>query len=303
MNSECVNVDGFSIVIPVYNESETVGNFIQELQLVLGRASFMSEIICVNDCSVDNSLEILERHDGIRIISHMRNKGYGASLKTGILGANYQHIITMDGDGQHDPNYLLDLVEKYRCSYSMVVGARNKVKQDVTRTFGKKFISFLARYLFMSDIMDLNSGYRVFDKKTSVGFFHLCSDRFSFSTSITLSYLSENLDVYYFPVTVRRRQGGESYVNLRSGWQAIWRILSIAMVFNPVRIFLPIAIACFVGSFFSLCVDIYRNDIGDFTVTLILSGIFMIFFSLLSEQISVLRRELGEIRRKGLLDN
>ena len=108
-----------SVVIPVFNEEAVIGNVLDQLT----QLDSISEIIVVDDGSSDRTAEVAQTHAGVRVISHPYNIGNGAAVKTGIRHATGDHILLMDGDGQHPPAVIPELLAHTE-RYEMVVGAR-----------------------------------------------------------------------------------------------------------------------------------------------------------------------------------
>ena len=281
-----------SIVIPVYNEEKTIESVINQLKEFLRNNKVIGEIVCVNDCSTDNSGEILENIKDIKVINHKINKGYGAALKSGIKAAKYDVIVTMDSDGQHNPDDILKLLEKYESETDLIIGARQITSTFLSRIPGKLFLKILASYLFRENIEDLNSGFRIFNKNIAQKFFFLCSDRFSFSTSLTLSYYAFSMNVKYTPIKARIRKQGKSKVNYKAGLQAIMKILQIAMTFKPIRVMAPIVLFFTILTIFSLTVDLINANLSDSTVLLFSVTVILSVFALISEQLRTIRLEL-----------
>ncbi len=292
-------IDSFTVVMPVYNESKSIENVLSELKEFISKNNrFKIEVICVNDCSDDNSREILERIEWIKLLNHETNMGYGASLKTGIREAKYDTIVLMDSDGQHNPDEILKLLKRYCNKKTMVVGKRRVTATKRSRIIGKILISFLVKYLFHNEIEDVNSGFRIFSKKTATKFFHLCSDRFSFSTSITLAYYAYSMDVVFVPITIRARNGGKSSVNAFSGLRAIMKVLQIGMIYRPLKITIPIFLFFLLLGTFSLTIDLINANLTDSSVLFICVTIIFFVFALISEQIKTFRIEILERLRE-----
>lgn len=283
---------GLSIVIPVFNESAVIAGVLDGLLTFLDGYAKPYEIICVNDCSKDNSSEVIRGFPRVRLLEHMRNKGYGAALKTGIRAARHEVVLIMDSDGQHSPDLIPPLAEAFDRGYDMVIGARPMANTNLARVPGKYLLNLTANLLLGEKIQDLNSGLRIFRKSHAQAYFHLCSNRFSFTTSLTLAYLSDGKEVGYVDITVNRRAGGKSMVNILAGLRTYLKILQIVVVFKPLRLFLPITGAIGLLALTSLTLDIISGDLGDSTVLLGISTIILFVFSLLSDQLSSLRREI-----------
>jgi len=285
----------FTIVMPVYNEEESLVDALKELKRFLDDRSFTYEILCVDDKSTDKSAEILDNFEGITVVHHRKNRGYGGALKTGIINAKYDTIIIMDSDGQHNPQDIPKLLSAYDSQETMVIGQRKIYQTKANRVLGKILLHKLANFIFKEDILDINSGFRVFSKRIASRYLHLCSERFSFSTSITLSYISENLNIVYVPIEVQKRAGGVSRVSFKTGFRTILKILELGMVFKPLRVILPISLAfAFLGTL-SFLRDLVYVNLTSTTIFLYSNAIILFISALLAEQINNIRMEI--IRR------
>ncbi|MBV5331231.1 glycosyltransferase family 2 protein, partial [bacterium] len=111
-----------SVIIPALNEGLVIGNVVKQIQAVVNTLDENHEIIVIDDGSTDDTVE-QAREAGAVVIQHPYNIGNGASVKSGIRRARGSILVTIDGDGQHDPNDIPRLVERIG-SYDMVVGSR-----------------------------------------------------------------------------------------------------------------------------------------------------------------------------------
>jgi len=181
-----------SVVVPAYNEEKGISKVLTDIKTILDDTHLQYEIIIIDDGSSDKTAEIVQKHDFVRLIQHPVNRGYGAALKTGIKSANGYWILITDADGTYPNEYIPELL-KYSDEYDMVVGARTgeNVSIPLYRRPAKLFLTKLANYLVGTKIPDLNSGMRLFRKKDSMKYFHILPSGFSFTTTITLSYLSD----------------------------------------------------------------------------------------------------------------
>jgi len=286
-------ISSISVIIPVYNESEVIKEVMDHLKSFLDKQKdIVYEIICVNDCSTDNSLQILQSIKFITVVSHKKNRGYGAALKSGINHAQNEIILIMDSDGQHKVEDIPKILKPLTDGYDMSVGSRSIINTKKSRVLGKVVIHKLANYLIKSQIPDINSGFRCFYREESIKYLHLCSERFSFTTSITMAYLQEHKDIMYTPIKVHNRTTGESQVNYKSGLRTLLKIIQIVMVFNPLRVLLPIVALFMILSSISLGYDIANENLTDTTVLFSVTTVMVFVFSLISDQLSTLRREL-----------
>lgn len=283
----------FSIVIPVYNEGKSIRKVLENLHRELNAFGMEGqyEIICVNDASKDESADVLRSIDFIRLEEHKINKGYGAALKTGIRAASNETVIIMDSDGQHLAEDIPKLLQEYE-EGAMVVGSRGITQTQKKRVLGKIVLSKLANTLFSYDIKDLNSGFRVFNRSDAMRYFHVCSDRFSFTTSQTLAYISDEKPIVYIPINIQMRQEGKSSVNMKAGLRAILKVLQMGMIFKPLRVILPMVFAFAFLTVISFGRDLLAFNMTDTTLTLFIATVMLFVFALLSDQISTVRREM-----------
>ena len=289
----------FSIVIPTYNEEKAIKKVLVELSNYLQNKSFQTEIIVINDGSTDQTKKILNNIGNIKSIDHPYNKGYGASLKTGVKNAQYDWVLLYDGDGQHRPEYIEELI-KHSNDYDMIVGARQGYQGPLIRQPGKKLLTWTANYLVQKKIPDLNSGFRLIKKDLFLEFLHILPNSFSLSTTITLAFFKEALNIKYIPIKINRRdkKKGKSSVTIKDGFEALMLILRTIILFSPLRIFLPVSFFFLSLAFVIFLIDSFlyskQPDISETTVLLFISSLFFFFFGLLTDQISAIRREINK---------
>ena len=248
-----------SIILPIYNEEKSIETTIQTIQNSFVKTDIKFEIIAVNDGSVDKSYEILNSIEGITVLSNKNNKGYGYSIKKGLRHASYDHICIADADRTYPVERISELFETYiKEDLDMLVGARTG--DDVTYPFIKKipkfFIKSLANYVTSTNIPDLNSGLRIFNKNIAMKFFHLYPNGFSFTTTITLCMLCGDYEVDYVPVNYYKRKGKSKIKPVRDTVNFFKLLLQMSLYFNPFKFFSPIIIVFAVASVLILLVDI-----------------------------------------------
>lgn len=288
----------YSIIIPCFNEGEVIHEVVTHLKSYLAeQATEAHEIIVVDDCSTDDTPVVLKKLEGIRVLRHPVNRGYGAAIKTGIRQARGEYVATYDGDGQHNPADLWHLCQKIASEdWALVVGARAKLLHSkLWRMPGKWVLGWLANFLSRTKIPDLNSGLRVFRKDVISRYLHLCADRFSFSTTSTLILLNRGYPLAYVPIEVNSRHG-KSTVSLMTGYETFLLILRVICLFDPLRVFIPASIFFTVTG---LLLGMYpyfilNRPLTTGAVLVMLAGILIFFFGLLADQISALRKEKYE---------
>jgi glycosyltransferase involved in cell wall biosynthesis len=283
-----------SVVVPCFNEEATVVGVVEELSAALKAAGVRREIIVVDDGSTDATPLRLSR-SGLpdKVIRHRLNRGYGAAIKAGIRAASHERVLIVDADGQHSPDSVLALLEECE-DCDMVIGARRGQKSHRWRVPGKMLLRVVCEMLVGERIPDINSGLRLVRRSEALRHIHLCSDQFSFSTSITLAFLSDRLAVRYVPVDVRPRLGGESRIRLTTGLATFMLILRTIGTFNPLKVFMPPAILFFLTGMFMLVWGLLIRNISDIAVLCLLTSFLLFCFGLLADQLALLRREINK---------
>ena len=276
-----------SIIIPCYNEEESIGGVLQDIK-DLGKDY---EIIVVDDGSTDNTQDILVGVKGVEVIRHPYNKGYGAALKTGIRKAKSNIILTMDSDGQHAPEDILKLLDNID-GFDMVTGIRKNATFSLFRKPAKKLLNLIGGFLVGKCIPDINCGFRVFKKDKVLEFMSIIPNGFSFTVTTLLAFLKSAYDVKYVPIGCKKRIGRTSNVEFfKDGLQTLLLIVRVIVLFNPLKIFVPISIFLFtIGTIYALTYIILIFHIPTGASLLILSSFIIFSFGILADQISAIRR-------------
>jgi len=280
-----------TIIIPAYNESEAIGEVLAQLQV--SRPDGIQQIIVVDDGSTDQTAQIAE-NAGVRVICHTQNKGYGASLKTGIRSAETELVLIMDADGQHRVEDLPALLKLADIS-DMVVGQRiSLIHSPLWRMPGKWILSAMANYITQQKIPDLNSGLRIVRREVALKYLHLCPAGYSFSTTLTVTLHSRGYDVFYVPIHVNKRVG-KSVVSISTGLDTIVLILRMATLFQPLRIFIPLSLTIgAIGVFWGIPHALAGRGVSVGSMLAIVTGCLLFVLGLISDQISQMRLERFE---------
>lgn len=284
-----------SVIIPCFNEQDAIAEVMADVSRTLVTSGVRHELIVVDDGSTDATpARIAASSVPHRLVRHRANRGYGAAIKSGVRAAAHDYVLITDADGQHAPESLLALLkEAEECD--MVIGARRGQGSHHWRLPGKLLLKAVSELLVGARIPDINSGLRIARKAEIAKYMHLCSDQFSFSTSITLAFLSDRLAVKYVPVEARRRRGGASRVRVTTGLGTFMLILRTIGTFNPLRVFMPPTILLFaLGAAVTGWELWYRNNVSDLGLLCLISSVLLFCFSLLADQISLLRREINK---------
>lgn len=284
-----------TVVLPVYQEEKNIEICITTIVATLEPENISFEIVAVDDGSRDNTLQLLlalqERFAGyLRIARHVSNKGYGAALRTGIRLAKGEIVVCMDADGQHSPG---DIPKLLACipPYDMVVGCRTESYQGAWyRNLANRFYNRFASWLTQTEISDLTSGFRAMRLAAVSHFLHLYPAGFSASTTATMAFLKAGYNVLFTPIHVLPRTNGKSKISLfKDGSNFLMIILRIIMLYDPLRIFLPVAAFLLFLGVIAMVVGMLAAErlvVPGSSVVLFLAALISALLGLVSSQIS-----------------
>jgi glycosyltransferase involved in cell wall biosynthesis len=283
-----------TIVIPAHNEEGAIGDVVNQLQANLPPG--VSEVIVVDDGSTDRTAALAEAA-GARVLRHPTNRGYGAALKTGIRAATTEYILMMDADGQHRLEDVAALCAAVSGAHvpDCVIGHRTKIfHSSLWRMPGKWFLKQFAQFLTQKKIRDLNSGLRIIRRDVVTRYMHLCPSGFSFSTTITVALGARGYTVDFVPIQVAPRIG-TSTVNVRTGLQTILLVLRLATLFNPLRVFLPLAMLFMTfGVVWTIPYLLDNKGVTVMSMLSILTGVLLFALGLVCDQVAQSRLERYE---------
>ena len=227
------------------------------------------------------------------VVRHKVRRGYGGAIKSGIAAAETDLVVTIDADGQHR---LEDIEALYdRCletGADMVVGDRGSRSSGLFREIGKRLIRFVTRLLVSLPIRDLNSGMKLYRTALARRYITICPDTMAYSDVIALAFVHARHLVVEHPIIVRPRQGGESTINTVTAFDTILEIVNIITLFNPMRIFLPLAaLSLSAGVLWGANRLLIRGDgLSVGAMLAITTGLLLFALGLIAEQLSAIRR-------------
>jgi len=280
------SIMNLSIVIPAYNEEIGIAGTIDGVVEVIKLLNIEYELLLVNDGSTDNTAKIVENKN-IKIINHEENKGYGASIKTGVRYSQYENILIIDADGSYPAEHIPDLLES-AMNYDMVVGARvaGNVKIPLIRKPAKLFINKLANYLAEKKIPDLNSGMRIIKKEIIQQFVKILPNGFSFTTTITLAMLTNDYHIKYIPINYNKRKGKSKIRPIHDTLNFMQLIIRTVMYFNPLKVFLPLSFFFFIPGMCFLIRDVLVLNLAQSSILLIVTGAVILSIGMLADLIN-----------------
>jgi glycosyltransferase involved in cell wall biosynthesis len=274
-----------AVVVPVYNEIDGIERTLSQLRDALAALPCSSEIIVVDDGSVDGTGERAATC-GARVIPHAENLGYGAALKTGILETRAPIVAIIDGDMSYQPDAIPGLYARM-AQADMAVGARRLSSDGVEwiRRPGKWALNRFASYLVGRRIPDLNSGLRAMRRDLVLRYMHLLPSGFSFTSTLTLALLANGHRVVYVPVEYARRTG-RSKVRASHFGSFMLLVVRAMVLFNPLKVFLPLGALLFAVGLAKLVQDIGRSNLSETAVMAFLAAIVVWAVGLLADMIA-----------------
>lgn len=222
------------MIIPAYNEELNIKNTVSKIIKYNSKYQNKIDYVIINDGSTDSTKEICIKNN-YNVINLIHNLGIGGAVQTGYkyaLANDYDIAIQFDGDGQHDENYIDDLINEIEKGNDFVIGSRfvsslSKFKSTGTRRIGIKILSFLIRIFTGEKIYDPTSGFRAANRKV----IKLFADHYPAEypePESTVELINKKYKLKEIPVEMHERQFGTSSIKpLRSVYYMFSVSLSI----------------------------------------------------------------------------
>lgn len=218
-----------SIIVPAYNEEETIEEVIGKVK-DLKFHDLEKEIIVVDDGSTDETnhlLKSLEKEEIIKLISYGVNKGKGFAIRRGFEEARGRILVTQDSDLEYDPVHLPHLIEVLMAGEDVVYGSRflGDVR-DMSLTFylGNRLLSIFTSLLYGQRIHDMETGYKIISKEVSDRL-DLESDGFEIEPELTTKILRCGYRIKEVPIGYKARSKKEKKITLLDGLKALWVLI------------------------------------------------------------------------------
>ncbi len=209
-------------VIPAHNEARTLSAVIK------GTLEYVTDIIIVDDCSDDKTLE-LAKDWGVQVITHESQMGYGQALNTGIkyaLDKGYDAVITIDGDGQHNPSDLGKFLQKAKEPHvDIVYGDRMESTREMPhiRRLSNLISSFVISKFTSTKVRDSQCGFRLIKTRILKGIPQFSSG-FLWSSELAMWVASSGFVIVHVPIRTLYAQEGHShqrYLSLTLGFMSL----------------------------------------------------------------------------------
>lgn len=242
-----------TIVIPAYNEEKAIASIIErclaERERIMAETPVREvEIVVVNDGSRDRTAEIARRYaeanGGVRLISHEKNRGYGAALKRGFDEGRGTLVSFLDADGTCDPAYFIPLVNKlFEQKADVALGSRLGPESEMPRIrrLGNRIYTILINALTSAHITDSASGMRVI-RKASLEKLYPLPDGLHFTPAMTARAVSsDSLKLIEVPISYKERVGKSKLRVVQDGVRFLKVIMDIILSYRPLRFFFYVA--------------------------------------------------------------
>ncbi len=219
-----------SVIMPVYNERNTIQEILRRVRTVdIGEIA--KEIIVVDDGSNDGTPDILklEEDSTVKVLKHKVNQGKGAAIRTGLGAATGDFIIIQDADLEYDPDdYRTLLAPILKKKAEVVYGSRFTGEHRnmlYWHMLGNKFLSFMTNVLYNTTVSDMETCYKLFTREALEGI-EIKSDKFNFEPEITAKILKKKIRVYEVPISYAGREYEEGKkITWRDGFSALWALV------------------------------------------------------------------------------
>jgi dolichol-phosphate mannosyltransferase len=211
-----------SVLIPVYNEEESVSELLERVLAV----PVDQEIVVVDDCSTDRTWEVLNTIDDprVRVFRHMVNRGKGSAICTALQHARGDMVIIQDADLEYDPNDYPRLLEPVQKEMARIVyGMRDLDSQEFLSRFGNKFLTWCTNVLYGSRIHDMETCYKLMPREVMLEL-NLQPSRFQIEPEITAKLLRRGHHIHEVPIWYQPRKA-KKLSPWKDGLPALWTLL------------------------------------------------------------------------------
>lgn len=278
-----------SVVVPCFDEEGAIEHSVAVIRETL--APYRYELVVVDDGSTDATARLLEEMsdaEQITTVTHTRNRGYGAALKTGIRHSAGDLIMIVDADGTYPIAELIRLLQRSGAA-DMVVGARQPSSRSGAhgRRLFRTVLSGWVSWLVGERIPDVNSGMRVFRRSVTERFFSLLPDGFSFTTTLTILMMRHRYRVEFVAVPFAERLGRSKIQPFRDTLRFVQLVVRTGLYCAPLRALGPFAAVFGVVFAASLAYDVFvLEDLTEKTLLFLLLSTNIGMFALLADLIN-----------------
>jgi glycosyltransferase involved in cell wall biosynthesis len=235
-----------SVVIPAYNEENGIAAIMQRVLAIRADLTKVGveelELLVVDDGSKDQTAKVASdlalSEQGVRLIQHQHNRGYGAALKTGFSNAKGDLIGFLDADGTYPPEFFPQLCNEAINGSDLVIGSRmsgTESKMPLTRKVGNLFFATLLTLIGRQRVSDSASGMRVFKRQVLERIYPL-PDGLNLTPVMSTRAIHEGICMTEVPIPYEERMGNSKLSVVRDGSIFLQSIIWTVLMYNPVRI-------------------------------------------------------------------
>lgn len=216
------------IIIPAYNEASVVSTVVDDVHSIFSKTQYDYELVVINDKSTDDTAKKASK---ATVINHLLNQGAGGATSTGLRYAilhNVDWVITMDADGQHDPEDALKCLDQaIKTNTDLLIGSRliNRYGMSRVKVLGNRGLTLITYLLFGVNVTDSQSGLRVFSKK-ALDKLEWKSTGYDFCSEMIWRAKEANLKIAEYPI--KAIYTDYSKAKGQNNWNAINIVRSLA---------------------------------------------------------------------------
>jgi glycosyltransferase involved in cell wall biosynthesis len=286
------------VLIPAFNEEQSIASVIAKIQAHYVDKpegnGYRCDIIVVDDGSTDQTVTVAEQAGVKKVISHVKNRGLGASTRTAMqrayeMGADI--AVKIDADFQHDPGDIDKVVrpiidDRADCVFGSRLTGGLQYNMPVTRAAGNRFFSWLVSKLTGLRVTDSQTGLMAFSRRY-LRIFDIIAD-YNVTQQLILDSFGKHMRIIEVPVVFYRRTAGKSFISWRYPFKVIPTIFRHYLRINPLGVFLPLGIASILAGVLlaGMFLQLSAGLLTALVLVFVLGGLQTILLGFLADMVS-----------------